>query len=816
MARPRSGSESPASVTDIPFELKENGVWLPGKVAPQIINNNIAKTGANTTKIDFGGIGVGGAGGPALTGAKPEVVAMPVAGTPAETQPTVTQPDLEALTRQVEERLRGQFQEQLDGKITELRGEFETQLAEGRTTIEGLNERVTALETENQELRAQNDALQTENAQLQAELEVLRNSPTLDQYPNLTEEEKTRLRADLVIARDELVKYTIRRGGRITDRFLGKRRRQDREAYDQARDTYTGLLEQVMQLDIKEKLDAGGTEDQIRREMIEEGYDERATLANREVEMNNEYWNTEIARGGWRKWRANTLRRWANLDWKYKILIGLTVGAGVGAVTAGAGLGLFGLAAGSAAKFSLGLVNHQASLRNSTDKGLARQLAQIGASRATAVGNLGNADLATHARNSATGLGAEHDRTVRHRQRRNQIGTALWIGGTVVGALAIADISPLHAIHGNWGQAWGELNNNNHSVSSIDNNGGATGPTGTEGATGTGAEGATGGSGTTGVTGTEGAGAGGATGTEGTTGTSGATGTEGANGATNADGNTEYYNPILGNESVGVKMSEGTHLLQNPDDSYRIADNNGDALPGLDRVGWDTQGNLDKDTRAAARHLGLELHQHKLFYTGTDGLQHQHYITDMENPDGIAGTGQASTTTSSFNAGSSPSHTGISGMHDLPLGGMNAGNSPAHTGIGGLYDPRLDRPGLDPTTTFGGTHRQLIGPLEGQYRDYLHPDGYHAAAADLPRGYHFGSNSLGGTNIFSPEGQVVVENVETTKTGALSPWVIEKLRAFPGLDVGDNHNLVFDATRAEPNTPGNTYKTVTSVLEEKP
>lgn len=839
MARPRSGPESPLSGADTPF-IKKGEIWVPGTdvLAPGAVvnnNNNEAKTG--TIRIDFGGIGVGGAGGPAVAGVRPEVVAIPVVpGASGETPPPTVPPvegvhDIEALTRQIEERLRGQYQEQLDQKVSELRAELDTQITGGNAKIEELSIRVTALETENEALATQNAVLEAENARLQAELDALQaQNLNPNRYPIMSNEEKVALMQQLVAARDDLAKYTIRRTGRITDRFLG-RRKEDKRKYTAAKDTYTALLEQLNMADIQEGLDAGISEDELRRQMIEVGYDEHAAFAERRMVMNTEYWNTEAGRGGWRKWRANSFRRWANLDTKYKIAIGLTVGVAGGVATAGFGLGLFGLAAGAAARSSLGLLNHQTSIRNVTQKGLNKELSKIEKNRAEALRNIGSADLSTQARLTGRGFGTEHDSTVRHEMNRNRIGTVLMIGSGALAALGIADMAgaDVPSIRGFWG-AW-----NGHGSTTgatghegLTGNGGATGVTGTEGTTGaggatgpTGTEGVTGNGGATGATGTEGStggsgasGATGATGTEGTTGSGGATGTEGSNGATDTGGNKEYYNPLYGNKSVGVEMPEGTHLLQNADGSYKIADNNGNAI--IDRVGWDTQGNLDKATRAALRHDGFDLHQHKLFYTGTDGLQHQHYITDMENPDGITGTGQASTTTSSFNAGSSPSHTGIGGLHDLPLGGINAGSSPAHTGIGGLYDARPGYNGSG-STTLDGTHRQLIEPIEGQqYRDYLNPAGYHAAAADLPRGYHFGMNSLGGTNIYSPEGQVVIENVETTKTGALAPWVIEKLRAFPGLDVGDNHNLVFDATLKEPKLPGNTYKTVTSVLEEKP
>ncbi len=174
-------------------------------------------------------------------------------------------------------------------------------------------------------------------------------------------------KADLDASRDHLAELTINRKARtrLTERLF-RHARQDVADYEQAQVLFDQMLDRYLTLKqefLVEEYNANG-QNSDRKEMMQkltrEGYAQLRSLSQREVAINDQ----RLDQLGF---TGKALRKWANLSTGKKIIIGVTVGAGT-AVTSGAlGLGLFGLAAGSAARASLGLFN-KASLRNVSAK----------------------------------------------------------------------------------------------------------------------------------------------------------------------------------------------------------------------------------------------------------------------------------------------------------------------------------------------------------------------------------------------------------------------------------------------------------------
>lgn len=290
--------------------------------------------------------------------------------------------------------------------------------------VEQLNQRISELEQRNEEL-------QTENEQLRARIAELENPPP---PPGPTPEEITNAETALEEARTELARYDIRRSGRSFERF-SRRRREDRSSYETALQNYRQALENLAQLRIQQEQAAGHSEGQIRETLTRMKYDEDAAYANRVVSLND-----ELIDGlhGWRRVVARGLRRWANVSTRNKIALGLVIGVGVGAASLLTGGGLAVLAAGSAARFSLGLVNHQASLRNVSQHSLERQLSDIEEDRQEALNNLGGANIDAHSADLIGQTVDERQANTRGNIRRNRRGAALMLAGAALTGAGIA------------------------------------------------------------------------------------------------------------------------------------------------------------------------------------------------------------------------------------------------------------------------------------------------------------------------------------------------------------------------------------------
>ena len=234
------------------------------------------------------------------------------------------------------------------------------------------------------------------------------------------------------------MELTIRRKGRAGD-GLTSHRREDAEDYQIAMDAYTTALNNLLtaRRALLRAEDPNVSNENIARTITREAFAEQRRFEEQQVELNNQYLD-ELG------WTGKVLRKWANLSTRKKIAIGLLVG-GATAVTSGAlGLGLAGLAVGTAAKFSLGLLNRRASLRNVSEHSRDRTLSTIERDMRRALASIpglhlgGNPDLENYQGGLVTTVENNYDGRVQFAQRRNRIGNAVLVASGVVGALGIA------------------------------------------------------------------------------------------------------------------------------------------------------------------------------------------------------------------------------------------------------------------------------------------------------------------------------------------------------------------------------------------
>lgn len=268
-------------------------------------------------------------------------------------------------------------------------------------------------------------------------------TPEPEPVPGLTHAERlTEAQVTLEETRNALIDITVRRKARSWDGVIN-RGEADAEAYGPAMVAYKESLGNYLQLR-REGLEAeeGEIDEDVIRQLTVDIYDEQRRFAEQEVARNNAILD-EIASGEgkgffgkmWGK-RANLLRRWANLSTKKKLLIGLGLGVGAGLASAGLGLGLAGLAGASAAKFSLGLFNRRASLRNVSEKSQTQEIARISRAQEMALADLPeDIDWDEYRGQLINTVESDLDGRIQHAQRRNRLGTAMLVAsGLIVGA----------------------------------------------------------------------------------------------------------------------------------------------------------------------------------------------------------------------------------------------------------------------------------------------------------------------------------------------------------------------------------------------
>lgn len=261
--------------------------------------------------------------------------------------------------------------------------------------------------------------------------------------PGPTQAERlTEAQAALEEARNALIDITIRRKARSWDGVIN-RGAADAEAYGPAMNAYKESLANYLQLR-REGLEAqeGVDEKDISEQLTIDTYAEQRLFEEQGVARNNAILD-EIASGEgknffgkmWGK-RANLLRRWANLSTKKKLLIGLGLGVGAGLASAGLGLGLAGLAGASAAKFSLGLFNRRASLRNVSERSRDQEIGRINRAQEMVLADLPeDIDWDEYRGQLIDRVESDLDGRIQHAQRRNRLGNALLLAsGLAMGA----------------------------------------------------------------------------------------------------------------------------------------------------------------------------------------------------------------------------------------------------------------------------------------------------------------------------------------------------------------------------------------------
>lgn len=378
-------------------------------------------------------------------------------GDPAdeETPPEDEEDDAKEEIRNLKEEM-----QRLRDEVERQRREFEDRIRAKEEEVRDLTARLTAMESENEDLRKKNEELEDELAAARAAVPPPTPPPTIspaEVYKNKDGRLKT--------VRKNLIEVTLRRKGRMTDsEKLGKRRGEDLEEYKSLAQEYIKALTEAA-VALKEKLeDEGKTEKQIRSSVKTYLARQQRQFAQEEVKTNEKLLDEAIKNGNFiQKGYRKVLRAWAKLPTWGKLGIGVAVGVGGGFAAAGLGAGLAGVAAASAAKFSLGLMNRKANIMNTPkhqaerykagsklDKEFQDMVAKI----------LGDDpdELESRIREVAERSSKDLDERVRSAQRRNKLGNALLgISGVAmsVGVAEMAGVVPnetiLHGIHSIFG-----------------------------------------------------------------------------------------------------------------------------------------------------------------------------------------------------------------------------------------------------------------------------------------------------------------------------------------------------------------------------
>jgi len=285
------------------------------------------------------------------------------------------------------------------------------------------------------------------------------DEPPVEEEAPTAEQKLQAAEAALNAARDELVILTIRRRGRAGD-GLTENRREDKENYDKAMAAYKEAIKGYLQA-LGEKLDVVDpnnpeapkiTEVEIQRELLKARYAEQGKFKEAEFNKNNELLDQEIEAGGLRKLKARILRKWANYSTKKKLLIGLGVGGAAALASGTLGAGLAVIAAGSAVKFSLGLLNRSASARNVSKKSYEHEVARLERNldksllkfnRESVMASQANLTLGreSHIGDQTAGVEGELNRDVQVAQWRNRLGNTLMLLGAAGAVYGLTEVA---------------------------------------------------------------------------------------------------------------------------------------------------------------------------------------------------------------------------------------------------------------------------------------------------------------------------------------------------------------------------------------
>lgn len=430
-------NETPSSPGQINYNSGETQIVVSPNISPTFNNSPNINVGGNQAVNDSEASGAvhGVVAGAAAAGGEAPAAA-----------PEQPEDPMDQLRHQLEEQFdqrleeqRNQLEQQFNQRLEEQRNQFNQQLGEQRRQLEEQNRQ---LEERAQRAEERARRAEEENERLRRRIEELENPPP---PAGPTPEEITQAYNNLENARTELAQLDIRRSARITDRFTG-RRRADAEAYEQALGNYRTALEAAVQIIIAQERSQGASDEDIRRSLIQSKYDEDKTYAEKVVEINEDNFNSLT---GWRRVLATGLRRYADLPTRYKIGLAVGLGAAVATASIMTGGGLAILAGGAAARFSLGLVNHQASLRNVSRHSLAQQLERIRQEQAEALDSVGAGPVDEYGRSLAEATAEERSANTRGNMRRNRRGAAIMVGGAALSAVGLAHLAGADVIPDN-------------------------------------------------------------------------------------------------------------------------------------------------------------------------------------------------------------------------------------------------------------------------------------------------------------------------------------------------------------------------------
>lgn len=177
-------------------------------------------------------------------------------------------------------------------------------------------------------------------------------------------------------AREALIEQTDRRKSRILDNILPWRR-QERQGYTDALNNFGERLTEIL-----EHRRTAAEADNVAPEVIEEAqrafiFNQRQVLAQLGAEHSREQVQELIDNGGWRGRWARLMRGLAERPTWQKWGMGAGAAALAALISSTAGVGLFAIAVGAGAKFTLAYLNNRASVRNITDTKLAAELNRV-------------------------------------------------------------------------------------------------------------------------------------------------------------------------------------------------------------------------------------------------------------------------------------------------------------------------------------------------------------------------------------------------------------------------------------------------------
>lgn len=408
--------------------------------------------------------GVGLVGGVAMLEGGAPVARVPGGGGAGETGAAhggeAGRPDLEAERNRIREEERQRAQNEANQRLQEVvRQAVEEAVRPLNEQIEGLNTRVGELEQERDQLQQQLQERDEEIARLNARIQELEagggggGADGHDLEP-LSAEELEELNNQLHTNHNELIDLTIRRKRTsIFTRWLPRQRR-ERQQYDNLLTQRSQLMERMvnhrraeMHRDHPEM-----SQEQIYEDQHQFMANDLNQLAQDEHTEHERRLQVEIDSGGIRGRWAQIKRFWANRRWYEKLGLALVPAGALALISATAGAGLFVLAAGGAAKFAVGIINNNASIRNVAPAKLHREQRRINRDWQNAQRQLASLAIGARYEQLPGVYQASHRANMSSAEHLNTLGRVGQFAGGVILSLSAAGVevtpSILDAVRG--------------------------------------------------------------------------------------------------------------------------------------------------------------------------------------------------------------------------------------------------------------------------------------------------------------------------------------------------------------------------------